>query len=404
LLCLLALLAPWVAALLAGCDAVLRPTPTPMPVALRYACADPQNPRYPKLIEEFRQTHPHITIEVNQSYETADVMMAPILFLGDAIENGYVIALDPYMEGDTRFVPEAFLPGTLEMLRNNGRLWGLPAGADPLVLYYNKDLFDAAGVAYPQPGWTWNDFLGTAGAVTDPVAGVYGYVPAGDGTEVVAFIYQHGGGFLDSLIPPTRPTFTDPRNAEALEWLMSLSNTYGVSPAEGDLDAATSPQALVYGNKVGMWISWFADRGGNEPQGSSSWPAPWQMRWGVTTLPRDVTSTTLAQVGAYFISAQCKSPDAAWLWIAFLSERAVHDTAPARLSVLQGDDYEKLVGEDVAEMVRGVLQETQMLSPRVMRYAGAFEVLGRQLELLYRGDVSAQDAMDAVQKVAEQVQ
>jgi ABC-type glycerol-3-phosphate transport system substrate-binding protein len=390
------------AGLLTGC-AIMRPTPTPQPVTLRYACTDPQNTRYPRLIEEFREKYPHITIEVNQSYETADVMMAPILYVTDAIENEYVIALDAYMEGDSLFAADAFMPGTLEMLRSEGRLWGLPAGVDPLVLYYSKDLFDAAGAAYPQTGWNWDDFIARAGAVTNPMAGVYGYVPMDAMTEVVGFIYQHGGGFLDSLTNPTRPTFDDPRNAEAIEWWLALSHTHGVAPTSGELVELGTPQAAVYTNKVAMWIGWFADRGGSDAS-SSAWPAPWKFRWGAAALPRDAASTALAQVSAYFISAQCKQPDAAWAWIAFLSQRAVHESAPARVSVLEGDDYEKLAGADVAEMVRGLLQGAQMLSPSILRYQGAFEVLSRQMQSIMQGDTTPQDALDMVQKVAEQAQ
>jgi len=399
-------LAGLVAALLAGCSLpFLQPTPTPEPVTLRYACIDPQNPRYERLIEQFREQYPHITIEVTQSFETADLLMAPVLFAGEMIRNKYVIPLDAYVEGDARFAPDAFLPGTVEMLRTEGRLWGLPAAVDPLVLYYSKDLFDAAGAPYPQPGWNWDDFLATAARVTNPMQGVYGYAPMDSLTEMVAFIYQHGGGFLDSLTNPTRPTFDDPRNAEALEWWLNLSQVHGVAPSFEELANMGSPQVAVYGNKAAMWLGWFGDRGGSSTaSGMANWPTAWTMNWGVTTVPRDAASVTIAQVMSYFISAQCQHPDAAWQWIAFLSERAVHQAAPARIALLEGDDYEKVAGQEVVEMVRGVLQNAQMISPSVITYAGAFEVLGRQVQGILQGDTSPADALDMAQKVAEQVQ
>jgi multiple sugar transport system substrate-binding protein len=395
---------------LAAACATVEPTPTPEPVTLRYACTDADNPRYAQLIAAFQERHPQITVEmVGESYETADAVMLPTLFMqqGPLSEqqgplSEMVIALDPYIEGDASFSPEQFMPGTLEMLRDEGRLWGLPAGVDPLVLFYNKDLFDAAGVPYPEMDWTWEDFLSKAELLTDARSGVYGYAPMDATLDAVGFIYQHGGGFLDSLTDPTRPTFDDPRNVEALEWWLGLSIQYMVAPTLEELQRAGSPQATVYANKVAMWMGWFSERGGSlTPASSSTWPAPWTMRWGVAPVPREAASTTVAMVGAYFISRQSQHPDAAWEWIAFLSGQAAHVAAPARLSTLSSEDYEQLVGADVAELARAVLADAQLLSPRLARYGAAFEMLGGQLQNVARGVTTAQDALEAVQKVAE---
>ena len=43
----------------------------------------------------------------------------------------------------------------------------LPQNLSSLVVYYNRDLFDAAGVPYPEAGWTWDDFLAAAKALDD---------------------------------------------------------------------------------------------------------------------------------------------------------------------------------------------------------------------------------------------
>ena len=56
-----------------------------------------------------------------------------------------------------------------------GKTWAIPSGMNPLVVYYNQDLFDQYGVPYPENGWTWDDFLSVALAIRDPEAGVFGY-------------------------------------------------------------------------------------------------------------------------------------------------------------------------------------------------------------------------------------
>jgi multiple sugar transport system substrate-binding protein len=400
LLCVVALLGVG----LAGCASV-QPTPTPEPVTIRYASVDADNPRYASLIEEFRQLYPHISIDmIGGRMDIADVMMMPLMFMIEQIHNRRVIALDPYIEGDPRFAPDSFMPGTIEMLSDEGRLWGLPAGIDPLVMYYNQDLFDAAGVPYPESRWTWDDFLFTASALTDPVADVYGYAPGNDGLDVIAFLYAQGGGFMDSLTNPTRPTFDNPRNAEALTRWLGMVDTYRVTLTPEEMSQrGISGQQMVYTDMAAMWIGWFSDRGGNASSGFGNWPTPWQMSWGVAPVPRGTTSTTIAMVSAYAISAQAAHPDAAWQWIAFLSERAAHETAPARIEMLESEEYERLVGADVADMVRGVLEDAQLISPRIVAYMSAFEVFGDQVEMAMRGTITIEEALEASQREAERV-
>ena len=47
----------------------------------------------------------------------------------------------------------------------------LPQNLSSLVVYYNRDLFDAAGVPYPEAGWTWAEFLDAAKALTRDIDG-----------------------------------------------------------------------------------------------------------------------------------------------------------------------------------------------------------------------------------------
>jgi multiple sugar transport system substrate-binding protein len=48
-----------------------------------------------------------------------------------------------------------YYPSILAVNEYKGGVYGLPWIAQPVVTYFNKDLFDAAGVAYPESGWTW---------------------------------------------------------------------------------------------------------------------------------------------------------------------------------------------------------------------------------------------------------
>lgn len=59
-----------------------------------------------------------------------------------------------------------YYPGVLAVNQVDGETYGLPWIAQPVVTYFNRGLFDAAGVDYPEEGWTWDDFMEKARALT----------------------------------------------------------------------------------------------------------------------------------------------------------------------------------------------------------------------------------------------
>src|SRR5690606_15584244 len=94
-----------------------------------------------------------------------------------------------------------YFPGILAVNQVDGQTYGLPWIAQPVVLYYNTDLFDAAGVEYPEPGWTWDDFIEKAKALTLDTDGdgnidQYGFVNDGWPPPFI-FIWQAGGDVIN---------------------------------------------------------------------------------------------------------------------------------------------------------------------------------------------------------------
>ena len=67
---------------------------------------------------------------------------------------------------DSNFDTSIYLPGLLDPGKVDGKQYLLPKDYSPLAVYYNKKLFDAATVPYPEDGWTWDDLLATAQKLT----------------------------------------------------------------------------------------------------------------------------------------------------------------------------------------------------------------------------------------------
>ena len=89
----------------------------------------------------------------------------------------------------------------------------LPQNISSLVVYYNQDLFTAAGVAYPPDSWAWDEFLAMARALTLDTDGDGQVDQYGLGVEpslyrLAAFIWQNGGPLVDDLARPSRLTVT----------------------------------------------------------------------------------------------------------------------------------------------------------------------------------------------------
>jgi multiple sugar transport system substrate-binding protein len=378
-------------------------SPTPEPVTIRFAAFDVDPDYFRAAVQEFNESYPHITVELSGSGdEEADVFLASVFALSDLREEEAILSLGPFIEQDASFDLSDFYPGTVALLSSEGQVWAIPAGANMRVLYYNQDLFDQYGVPYPEPGWTWDDFLDKALALRDPGASVFGYAPIDPFLDALSFVYQHGGWILDDLTNPTRPTLDDPLTVEALEWYASLTHEHNVAPTRDQLynrEFGSTMQSGVYLNKVGMWLGWLSERGGGGGP-EADWPGPWKMRWEMVPLPSDARTATLAFAAGYFISSQTQYRDACWQWISFLSQQMPQDAVPARRSLAESATYEQIVGSDVAAIARASLEDADLLSPELVEFGYVMGAFGRALDRIINGGATPEEAMAQAQREA----
>lgn len=91
-----------------------------------------------------------------------------------------------------------FWPKLLAAYNYDGTQYGLPTDLDLQLVYYNKKLFDDAGIPYPKPGWTWDEYRETAKALTkgEGSGKVYGANAPSYG-QLQQIAWSYGGDFLD---------------------------------------------------------------------------------------------------------------------------------------------------------------------------------------------------------------
>lgn len=152
----------------------------------------------------------------------------------------------------------AFYPNVLEIFARDRAVYAFPKGFSPVVYYFNRALFDAAALPYPRDGWTWDEFVATARALTRDLDGD-GEVDQW-GTAVMRPFYAwqatlwSGGG--DILAPDGRSAsgaLDAPATVAALEFLTSLTTTHGVAPRPNAFRAVTGNETrLFYSGRLGL--------------------------------------------------------------------------------------------------------------------------------------------------------
>lgn len=385
-----------------GCS---RLVPTPDPVTISFVHPEDVTGEYEQWAAAFHEQYPYITVELESAASvnysqmpTKDGFIATQFELNGYLEDAAVLNLSPFIEQAEDLKSADFYPSTLDVFSSQGRQWALPFGIDMVMVFYNRDIFDRYGVAYPQVGWTWADFLDRALDVTDPGADIYGYPVHYEGDfaifEPVMMMYQNGGKIFDSLQSPTSVTFDDPRNIEAMQFYASLIYDYGVSPTQEEVRQMGRgyPFRGIIEQRYAMWATMYSARGGEQ------WPVQWEMAWGVAPMPQGESAASLATAEGLFISASSEHPDAVWTWINFLSQQVHPFLIPARRSLAESPDYEAKVGEEVALAGRAALQDAILVNPDLLGFEDALEALGMALAQIRSGEMTPEAALVAAQE------
>jgi len=379
---------------LAGCGAEVTPVE---PVTITFTFPESRDRSlYQPIAEAFQESHPHITINLrpdpsgqwvrDESHEVDAFVQwsAPALTRGDT---PLVLSLDPLLAKTPELPLDDFYPCSLDMFRWEGALWALPAEVDMQLLYYNKDLFDESGVAYPQAGWTWDDLLLTAQRLTtvegEPwnYTGHYGLASHSTWGDIVPFIYQHGGELFQ---------FDDPLTEEAIQWYADLALVHGVMPRPEDVTHGNTYDVFQQ-EKAAMWIGYLGSRNGRNS--SMGMGAPWGFNWGVVPLPGDQTEATMYWGPGYYITSRTAHVEEAWAWIQYLSEQPTGRTLPARRSVAASSGFRESVGDEVAA---AALYAVEHLVPPIT--AGdvppeTLEMYTQLVESVVNGELTAAEAM-----------
>lgn len=196
----------------------------------------------------------------------------------------------------------------LEAFQHDGSQYGLPSSYSNVVLFYNKALFDAAGLDYPTADWTWQDEQTAATALTDTAAGVWGSYQPVSFHEFYKALAQAGGEFFTADGSAT--AFDSPEGVRAAQWLVGKPGT--VMPTEAD--GAGTPDFdtdLFKAGKLAMWHSgiWMF----------SGLAEVADLDWDIVVEPGDVTPASALFTNGVAVAASSKVPAEAQAFAEYLT-------------------------------------------------------------------------------------
>lgn len=168
--------------------------------------------------------------------EAPDVIYGhPHYFAGWAA-NGLLMNLNDMFEQEKDFFygPD-FTTSMYDMFKYKGDHVGTINGHDSFLLFYNKTLFDEAGVAYPTEDWTWDDFVAAGQKLTKETESGKQYACTFDEYNLNAILYSFGGDLYDDMNNPTKVVADSPDTVAALQFIQDCISKYGIAPDTKDL-------------------------------------------------------------------------------------------------------------------------------------------------------------------------
>ncbi|PZF82500.1 ABC transporter substrate-binding protein [Jiangella anatolica] len=385
------------------------------PVTVSFFSWIGNQPEMQLLADEFHEEQPNITIEFeNVPAEQAAQVLTTRIAGNNAPDVAYVNASDTadyasrgaavdlanYIERSEVVNPDDYVEAFKTFVTYEDAMYGLPMGGETTGLFYRTDLFEAAGIDGPPA--TWEQFEEAAAALTDPAAGTYGFEMFAPESAYYWYpwLYQAGG---DLLSEDGEILFTSDEAREAADFYVGLAQ---YAPPDYLNSNSWDGRVAFAEGQVGMYIAgaWFA--------GTLTEEFPdIEGKWATAPLPEGEAGckTTIAGDSLVMMD-QTDNPDAAWLWMEFLSRpetlaRLTYETEgtllPPLTSLLEGEEITqaKPVLQGFIDLMPCGVASTvaNPLFPRIET------VLNEELGKAIYGDQSAEDALNNTAQQAEAI-
>lgn len=301
-------------------------------VVIKYGLWDSvQKPIFRELADQFEKENPNIKIEIEQTpynqywtklQATSTGGVAPdVVWMNGPNIMKYarydmLLPLDDMMKKD-RVDLKNYVKGIGELYNYKGKQYGIPKDVDSIAMWYNKNIFDKAGISYPTNDWTWDEMKAAAINIQATVDGVYGIaIPVYENQSSYYNIIPQNEGFIISK-DKRSSGFDNPKTIEALKMLKSLFD----DKASADYTTMLENKAdkMFQSEQIGMIYqgSWKATPYNDDDKING--------HIGVVKMPKIKNASTVVHGIGYAIVKNTEHPKEAWKFIKFLTNKSSND-------------------------------------------------------------------------------
>lgn len=359
-------------------------------------------------VKRFEQANPDISVSlIEMSHDTdnmhnqyatwlvaedasVDIYSIDVIWPAEFGSAGWALPLEDELSADER---AKFLPGALEACTYQGHIYAIPWYGDAGMLYYRKDLLDAAGV---KPPTTWTGLVDAARRLrSDSRRGFVFQAAQYEGLvcNFLEYAWGNGGTVLD---PAGRVVLDSPQNTRALQFLVDMIRREGITP----------PSIVTFKEDESL----------NEFQNGSavflrSWPYVWGLtqqsgqpllgRVGVAPMPHadGAGHRSAACLGGWnlMISRYSEHPQAAWRFASFITSfdeqrRRFIEASQLATRIAPYHDATVLAAHPQADDLLAVL-ELARPRPVTPYYSKLSDILQIELHRAITGELAPQDAL-----------
>lgn len=383
-------------------------------VSLGLTWAAEFQPTQAKFNEEFSQRNPDIEVDVVYNTWADHNNVVPTWAAANTLPDivyvhgsrgfpwsfeGIVVNIQDYVDSDEAFNVEGIWAEALNLYKFKGNQHAIPYDHGPVLLGYNKDIFDAAGMSYPDETWTMDDMRAAALELSTPDAdvpkwGFHSEYPVTRNEGGVSCLGPWGGELLNedesALVLDSEAAHT------ALQYWADMIHV--------DKSAPTPAQSQAF--EQGAWI---AGQAAMHP--TPSWETPGlaqfaSFAWDVAPWPTGPAGAVTGSFGSGFgITKNSENPDQAWTFLSeYLSKEGMEFMwgSTGRGSPARKDAYPSWINSpDAPANAQAYLDalDTYAVTGRPYQTLAAAElidIMNRQTDLLKSGEIDVDAAIAAI--------
>lgn len=300
-------------------------------ITLRYAVWDRnQLPAEQEIAKRFEQANPDIKIEIELTPSAQyfvkldsaaaggvapDIFWINMPYFVQYAKNGIMEPLTPYIK-DSGLQLDDVVASSVKAYQYDGQQMAIPRDVDSIAVWYNKKLFDQAGVSYPSSDWSWDDLKNKATALKSGLKGAAFPLVMDlsiDGQDsYMNLLFQNGNHIVPKDGQPT--DIANDKSIWVYQQLQGMMKD-GLMPSAQQMSEVKT-ENIFQSNRAAMVYagSWLAAPFANNPLIND--------HIGVVMMPKIERQSGVAHSLAFAMSAKSAHKQAAWKYIAFMSSEA----------------------------------------------------------------------------------